>query len=278
MAEKLDLHLLELARAEGEVSRRDFVAETLADLGDAEGHRDAAAVADVFEIDEYPLGRLGPKEDCPLFAAESARSRLEHQVEFTRCRQRAERFGVRRERLVEVLDFDFGQRNEGSVPLEIGDILGAQIEELERPLLRRLFAFLAPLLDRDEHPLPLGLDPSAADLVVAIALLGFLAIDHEIMEQIVMAGAFPDLRVHDDRTIQPDHLVGGGRPVHRTEIVMARHHIAPPGLLDVALQLDAQRSIIPEAIDAAIDFARLKQEAATFAERDDLIHRHNLRS
>src|SRR3954469_14016722 len=35
-AEELDLHLLELARAEREVARGDLVAETLADLGDAE--------------------------------------------------------------------------------------------------------------------------------------------------------------------------------------------------------------------------------------------------
>ena len=36
VAEELDLHLLELARAEGAVLRRDLVAERLADLGDAE--------------------------------------------------------------------------------------------------------------------------------------------------------------------------------------------------------------------------------------------------
>ena len=36
MAEELDLHLLELARAEREIPRRDLVAKALADLGDAE--------------------------------------------------------------------------------------------------------------------------------------------------------------------------------------------------------------------------------------------------
>ena len=60
-AEVLDLHLLELARAEGEVARVDLVAEGLADLGDAEGHLDALAglVADVFELHEDALCGLG---------------------------------------------------------------------------------------------------------------------------------------------------------------------------------------------------------------------------
>ena len=62
MAEELDLHLLELARAEGEVPRRDFVAKTLADLGDAEGNPHPRAVADVLEVDEHALGGLGAEE------------------------------------------------------------------------------------------------------------------------------------------------------------------------------------------------------------------------
>ena len=72
MAEELDLHLLELARAEGEVARRDLVAEALADLGDAERDADAAAVEDVLEVDEDALGRLGPQEGRLLLAAQGA--------------------------------------------------------------------------------------------------------------------------------------------------------------------------------------------------------------
>ena len=59
MAEELDLHLLELARAEGEVARVDLVAEALADLGDAEGELDPAGVEDVLEVGEDALGGLG---------------------------------------------------------------------------------------------------------------------------------------------------------------------------------------------------------------------------
>ena len=73
MAEELDLHLLELARAEGEVARRDLVAEALAHLGDAERHVDAAAVDDVLEVDEDALRRLGTQEGRPFFASSARR-------------------------------------------------------------------------------------------------------------------------------------------------------------------------------------------------------------
>src|ERR1041384_6266318 len=62
MAEELDLHLLELARSECEIPRRNFVAETLAHLGDAEWDADTRAIEHVFEVHEDALGRLRTKE------------------------------------------------------------------------------------------------------------------------------------------------------------------------------------------------------------------------
>ena len=72
MAEELDFHLLELARAEGEVARRDLVAKALADLRDAERNADPRAVDHVLEVDEDALGRLGAQKGGPLFAAQRA--------------------------------------------------------------------------------------------------------------------------------------------------------------------------------------------------------------
>ena len=88
MAEELDLHLLELPRAESEVSRRDLVAEALADLGDAKGNPHAAAIEHVLEVDEDALGGLGPQEGGVFFAAQRADDRLEHQIEFARLGER----------------------------------------------------------------------------------------------------------------------------------------------------------------------------------------------
>ena len=94
MAEELDFHLLELARAEGEVSGRDLVAKTLADLGDAEGNPHPRAVADVLEVDEDALGRLGAEEDLAALVTDCAGVRLEHQIEFPRLGQVAATLGT----------------------------------------------------------------------------------------------------------------------------------------------------------------------------------------
>src|SRR6185312_12968189 len=61
VAEELDLHLLELAAAEGEVPRRHLVAKRLADLGDTERHFHSRRVEDVLELHEDPLRGLGPQ-------------------------------------------------------------------------------------------------------------------------------------------------------------------------------------------------------------------------
>ena len=53
--EKLDFHLLELAGAKGEVAGGDFVAESLANLTDAEGQFFAGGGLHVLKVDEYAL-------------------------------------------------------------------------------------------------------------------------------------------------------------------------------------------------------------------------------
>ena len=55
MAEKLNLHLLKFATAEGVVAGIDLIAECLADLRDAEGQLEARAVEDVAKIGKNPL-------------------------------------------------------------------------------------------------------------------------------------------------------------------------------------------------------------------------------
>ena len=59
LAEEFHLHLLELQRAEDEVSGSDLVTEALAYLADAERNFAAAGPEDALIIDEYALCRLG---------------------------------------------------------------------------------------------------------------------------------------------------------------------------------------------------------------------------
>jgi hypothetical protein len=70
----------------------------------------------------------------------------------------------------------------------------------------------------------------------------------------------PDLPIHEDRT------------VHANDIVSLPHHPAPPEVLEVSLQLRSQWSVIPAAVKASVDFARLEDKASPFAEADDLFH------
>src|SRR4029453_17909835 len=72
MDEELELHLLELARAEDVVARRQLVAEAAPDLADAERHLDARRVEDVLEVVEHPLRRLRTEIRLRLVVAHGA--------------------------------------------------------------------------------------------------------------------------------------------------------------------------------------------------------------
>ena len=49
-------------------------------------------------------------------------------------------------------------------------------------------------------------------------------------------------------------------------------HRLPPGRLDIFLQLGAQRPVIKRARKPAVDLGGLKNKAASFTQRNDLVH------
>ena len=59
LAEELQLHLLKLTGAEGEVARGDLIAEGLADLAYAEGQLPAGGPLDILEVDKNALAVSG---------------------------------------------------------------------------------------------------------------------------------------------------------------------------------------------------------------------------
>src|SRR5213080_5609179 len=87
--EELELHLLELARAEEEVAGRDLVAERLADLRDAEGDLQTRRLDDVAEVDEDSLRRLRTEIRDVRRVLHRTDVRLEHEVELPRLGQLA---------------------------------------------------------------------------------------------------------------------------------------------------------------------------------------------
>jgi hypothetical protein len=96
--------------------------------------------------------------------------------------------------------------------------------------------------------------------VGAEAMLAGLAVDHRVGEGVDVAAGLPDARIHDDGGVQADDIVAllDGR--------------TPPGLFDVVLKLHAQRPVVPEAADAAVDLAALKNEPPALAQGDENVH------
>ena len=192
--EELHLHLLELAGAEDEVARGDFVAERLADLGDAEREFGARGGEDVVEVDEDALRGFGAQPHLARGVLNGSGERLEHQVEQTRG-------------------------GEG------GAVVGA------------LFGVV--------------------EVVGAVALVAGKALGERVGEVVGVAAGDPDLRVLNDGAVEAD------------DVVALVDHRAPPRFLDVALEFDAERAVVPTGADAPVDFAGGEDEAPPLGERDD---------
>ena len=88
------------------------------------------------------------------------------------------------------------------------------------------------------------------------------AVHHGIGEVVEVAARLPHGGMHEDRGVEADHVGAEG------------HIVAPPRPLDVALELDAQRPVVPARGDAAVDLARLEDETPPLAQRDDDVHVH----
>src|SRR5439155_4037889 len=97
-------------------------------------------------------------------------------------------------------------------------------------------------------------------LVRSKSLLRQEAIHHRIAEGAGVAAGLPDFRVHDDGGFEADHVFALLR------------HAAPPKFFHVALQFRAERTVIPEPVDASVNLRRLENESASFAQRHDFFH------
>src|SRR5882724_58978 len=98
------------------------------------------------------------------------------------------------------------------------------------------------------------------DLVGTKPLFGEQTIDHEVAERAGMTAGFPNPGMHNDRGFEPDHVFA------------QEGHGPPPGILDIAFEFSAERAVIPESVKATVDFGRLKNQALSFAQRNDFLH------
>ena len=98
------------------------------------------------------------------------------------------------------------------------------------------------------------------ELVGAVSVFGDLAVHERVAEAGDVAGGFPDFRVHDDGSLDAD------------DVVAAADHVVPPAVADVLLELHAEGAVVEKAVESAVDFGGLENEAAAFRERNDGFH------
>ena len=72
-----------------------------------------------------------------------------------------------------------------------------------------------------------------------------------------VAGGDPDLGGQDHGRVDTDHVLA------------RRHHVAPPLALQVLLELDTQRSVVPGGALSAVDLTAGEYEATALAQADD---------
>ena len=102
--------------------------------------------------------------------------------------------------------------------------------------------------------------PLMRGIIGAEAVLAVPAIHERVGEAGHVAGRLPHPGVHED-----------GR-VEALDVVAGVDHRAPPAVFDVLLELDAERAVIPDRTQAAIDLRGLEDESAALAEGDQLVH------
>ena len=141
---------------------------------------------------------------------------------------------------------------------------------------------LADLARRREQDLVVALGLAVAadelerehgELIRAVARARLAIVDHRIAEAADVTARLPDLGVHEQRAVEADHAERRRCAGRRRRLVVVRDHVVPPGLLQVALELDAERAIVPCAVQATIDLARRKDESSSLAQRHYFFHR-----
>ena len=103
------------------------------------------------------------------------------------------------------------------------------------------------------------------DLVGTQALLGQQAVAERVREAADVPGS------HEHRIVREDGAV------HTHDIGPLLHVDAPPVILEVALQLRTEGTVIPATVQAAVDFRRLKDETLALAKADDFLHFFRIR-
>ena len=89
------------------------------------------------------------------------------------------------------------------------------------------------------------------------ATLTFAAVYKPVIKRVFMSAVLPHQAIQNDRRVESFNVVA------------LVDHPAPPSLLDVIAKLDAERTVVPGAAEAAVDFRRGKDKPAPLGEGND---------
>ena len=230
--EELHLHLLEFAHTEDELAGDNLVAESFADLCDAERYLHAAALLHIEKVDEDALGSLWAEVEGVRIINYATHFCGEHQIELTHIcpvagtADRADNLQVENELLesVEVVAVHaVGVTLMNFVNLFLvlqhtgvgGDKLLA-VEGVTEAFMGFL-AFFVYLL------FYLGYIVFDKD-IGTVTFLAVLVVDERVVECVDMTAGFPDARMHEYGTVQTN------------DVLMHLNHGFPPILFDIVFQ------------------------------------------
>ena len=175
LTEELELHLLELSRTEGEVTRCDLVTEGLTDLTDTERKLLTGRTLHVLEVDEDTLRGLRTEIYGILRVLGYTLECLEHKVELT---------------------------DTGEVMLTAGRTWNLML--LDEGFHLFLRHRIRGTTDIDTVRLCEVLD----QLICTETLVALLTVHQRIGEGCEMSGCNPGLRIHQDRAVDTDVIFG----------------------------------------------------------------------
>ena len=87
--------------------------------------------------------------------------------------------------------------------------------------------------------------------------MALFALRQWISEAVDMTAGDPNIGVHQDRSIDADH------------VLTIPNHRLPPLIFHVPLEFDADGAVIVETSDSTVNLAALEDEASSLAEADD---------
>ena len=249
--EELHFHLFELTHAEDELACYDFVAESLSDLCDAEGHFHASGLLHVEVVDEDTLCGFRTEVYFQCSVGGASHFGGEHEVELAdvgpvaSAADGADDFLVE-DNLAEFLQVGvvhgFGKAFVQCVALglilQYTGVCGAELRFVKG--LSEAFASLCNLL--------LNLLVVFGNLVFdkdvgAVALFAVAVVDEGVVEGVYVSAGLPDGGMHEDGAVDAD------------DVLVEQSHGLPPILLDIVLQLHTVLTVVVNGTESVVDVA-----------------------